>query len=181
MPTLAYPDPVLDDGTLRLRPWAEDDIGCVEEAGQDPLIPLYTTVPPVFTPEEGVAFVHRQWSRLTDGQGVSLAIADQATDRAVGLVILTVQPQTGVAGIGYWIVPSARGGRRASRAVRLATAWGLDRLGFARVEAWVEPDNVASQRTLLAAGFEREGVLRSFLTFGDRRADAVVFSRIADS
>jgi hypothetical protein len=31
---------------------------------------------------------------------------------------------------------------------------------------------------LRAAGFQSEGVLRSYLDTGDRRADAVVFSRI---
>ena len=47
------------------------------------------------------------------------------------------------------------------------------------MEAWTEPANTGSQRVLLHAGFAREGVLRSFLSFGDRRADAVVLSRIA--
>jgi RimJ/RimL family protein N-acetyltransferase len=32
---------------------------------------------------------------------------------------------------------------------------------------------------LAAAGFTREGVLRSFLAYADRRVDVVVFSRIA--
>lgn len=45
--------------------------------------------------------------------------------------------------------------------------------------AFPEPDNIASHRTLEAAGFQREGVLRDFLALGDRRADAVVFSRLA--
>jgi ribosomal-protein-alanine N-acetyltransferase len=56
---------------------------------------------------------------------------------------------------------------------------GASRSGHARVEAWVEPENVASQSLLTAAGFTREGVLRSFLAYPTRRADAVVFSRIA--
>jgi [ribosomal protein S5]-alanine N-acetyltransferase len=52
--------------------------------------------------------------------------------------------------------------------------------GLARVEAWVEPENLPSQRVLTAARFRREGVLRSFLSCAGRRADAVVFSRTAD-
>jgi RimJ/RimL family protein N-acetyltransferase len=50
----------------------------------------------------------------------------------------------------------------------------------ARLEAWVEPGNRPSQRLLAATGFTREGVLRSFLSFPDQRADAIVFSRIRD-
>ena len=60
----------------------------------------------------------------------------------------------------------------------LPSDWALPALGVARLEAWVEPDNEPSLRVLAAAGFAREGVLRSFLTLGGRRADAVVLSRI---
>lgn len=179
MSPLAYPEPELSDGVIRLRPWNGDDLACIEEAATDPRIPEGTTVPARFSVAAGRAFVERQHGRLTSGQGVSLAITDSASARAVGLVILTMRPQPGVGGIGYWLVPSARGHGRAGRAADLVTRWGLEHLHLARVEAWAEPENVASHRTLEAAGFQREGVLRDFLALGDRRADAVVFSRLA--
>ena len=105
---LRYPEPELTDGVVRLRKWAEDDLACVEEASHDHTITEGTTVPPVFSPEEGRAFVHRQWSRITDGVAISLAIADVDTNRAQGLVILPMRPQAGVAGLGYWLAASAR-------------------------------------------------------------------------
>jgi hypothetical protein len=46
---------------------------------------------------------------------------------------------------------------------------------FARVEALVVPDNVASQRVLEKAGFRREGKLRSYLVFEHGRADALIY------
>lgn len=49
----------------------------------------------------------------------------------------------------------------------------------AGIEAWVEPDNTGSQRVLKMKGYLLEGKLRSFLTFGARRADVLVYSRIA--
>lgn len=176
---LGYPQPELNDDVVRLRPWTRDDLGCIEQAGHDPRIPRGTSVPASFTPAEGVAFIERQWSRLTEGLGVSQAITDVGTDQAVGLMWLALRPQPGVVGIGYWLVPDARARGLAARAVDLTATWALGELGVARVEAWVEPDNVASQRTLATAGFEREGVLRNFLTIDDRRTDAVVYSRIA--
>ncbi|WP_211772288.1 GNAT family N-acetyltransferase [Kutzneria sp. CA-103260] len=126
-----------------------------------------------------MAYIARQHARLTSGQGVSLVIASQHTDEAVGHINLMRRPQPGVAGIGYWIVPSARRRGIASRAISLTTAWGLSAGDFARIEAWVEPDNHASQRVLERNGYLREGRLRSFLTFGDRRADVLVYSRIS--
>ena len=138
-----------------------------------------TTVPVEWSPEEGLQFVERQWSRLASGAGVSLAIADAQTDRAVGCVTLMHRPAPhGGVGLGYWVVPAARGGGVASRAAALAADWALERPGVARVEALVEPANVASQRVVASAGFEREGLLRSYLQIGDRRADAIIYSRL---
>ena len=178
MTSLSYPD-LLTDGVVRLRPWREADVGCVEQASRDSRIPEGTTVPAHYTHQEGLAFIHRQHGRLTSGQGVSLAVAEVGTDRAVGLVILTIRPQSEVAGIGYWIIPSVRGRGIASRAVALMTEWGLGAAGFVRVEGWVEPGNHPSQRVLEANGYVLEGRLRSFLALGARRADALVYSRIA--
>ena len=129
-------------------------------------------------PGEGLAFVQRQHRRLTSGQGVSLAIASDDTGEAFGLVILLARPQPGVAGLGYWVVPAARQRGLARRAVGLMTEWGLET--FALIEAWVEPDNDASQRVLAANGFQCEGLLRSFLVIRSRRADVRVYSRIRD-
>lgn len=109
---------------------------------------------------------------------MSLAIAGHGTGEAVGLVILQPRPQAGVAGLGYWIVPTARRQGLASRAVGLMTEWGLGT--FARIEAWVEQGNDASRKVLAANGFQHEGLLRSFLVIGSRRADMLVYSRIRD-
>src|SRR4051812_31916985 len=176
----AYPDPELTDGVVRLRRWSDRDVACIEAAAADARIPAGTTVPAFFTREAGRAFVRRQWSRLEEGAGLSLAVADVDGDDARGLVVLLVRPQPGVAGLGYWIVPEARRGGRATRAVGLLSAWALCQAGFARVEAWVDPDNEPSQRALAAAGFVREGVLRSFLGRDGAHGDAVVFSRTVD-
>jgi RimJ/RimL family protein N-acetyltransferase len=104
---------------------------------------------------------------------------DLERDRAVGLVSLMLRPQPLVIGLGYWVVPSARKRGIARRAVALASEWAIGAGGYARIEAWVEPDNRPSQSVLLAAGFELEGRLRSFLAVGDSRSDALVYSRLA--
>ncbi|MGI5146861.1 GNAT family N-acetyltransferase [Plantactinospora sp. CA-294935] len=175
--SLAYPPP-LHDGVVRLRPWRDTDLSCVEQASQDPRIPQGTTVPAHYTTEAGLTYIARQHARLTSGQGVALAITHQHTDQAIGHINLIARPQQGVAGIGYWIVPDARRQGIASRAISLTTTWGLSPGNFARIEAWVEPDNHASQRALEINGYLQEGRLRSFLTFGTRRADVLVYSRI---
>ncbi|GAA2498700.1 GNAT family protein [Terrabacter carboxydivorans] len=173
---LPYPDPALGDGQVGLRRWRESDVECIRLAGTDPRITAATTVPVEGTPEEAIAFIRRQWSRADEREGVSLAVVDVDDDRAVGLVWVALRPQQHVGGLGYWVVPPARGRGVATAAVRLVVPWALEALHLQRLEAWVEPDNLASQRTLLSAGFALEGRLRSILTLGGRPSDALVFS-----
>src|SRR3954454_12794519 len=178
---LSYPVPDLSSCDVKLRRWRDRDLSCVRAASKDLRIAAGTTVPARFTEAEGAAFIRRQWQRADHGEGLSMAIAGAADDDAVGLLWLAVRPQPGVLGLGYWIVPEARGRGFGTRAVRLCADWAVARPGIARLEAWVEPDNQPSQRLVVSAGFAREGVLRSFLSFADRRADAIVFSRVRDN
>ena len=177
----AHPEP-LGDGVVVLRAWEDRDLSCVEQASSDPRIPTGTTVPAVFTPAEGLAWLARQRDRYDSGQGISFAVARRAdpgtADEAVGLVVLLRRPQEGVLGLGYWVVPAARGEGVAGRAVGLATGWALTEARADRVEAWVAPENEASRRTLQRNAFVHEGRLRSFMAFDGVRTDLDVFSRL---
>ena len=118
--------------------------------------------------------------RLALGEGLSFAIADVAEAVARGYAGLLLRETPGTAGIGYWLVPDARGGGRATRAVGLLARWALAEAGVVRVEAHVEAGNHASQRVLERAGFRREALLRSYLAFPTRRADALVYALVRD-
>jgi [ribosomal protein S5]-alanine N-acetyltransferase len=127
------------------------------DAATDPSIPGGTTVPTLYTPQAARAFIRRQWQRAENDEGVSMAIAATESDDALGLLWLGIRPQAGVLGLGYWVVPAARRRGLGSHAIRLAVDRALREAGIARVEAWVEPENVASQALLTAAGVRREG------------------------
>src|SRR5260221_1428429 len=150
-------------GEFRLRPFTLADIDAVREASSDPHIPLITTVPAAFTEDEGRRFIERQWSRAEQGTDYSFAIAGAGTDRAVGQVGLWLKDiSQGRASVGYWVVRSARGGGTAGAAVRALTRWAHQDLQVPRLELQVEPWNTASIRTAEKAGYQREGLLRSW-------------------
>jgi hypothetical protein len=118
-------DVSLTDGVVMLRRWATDDLPCIEEAGTDPYIPAITTVPVEWSVASGQAFIEQQWSRSVSGEGISLAIHSSELGRAVGLVSMMLRPQPDVIGLGYWVVPSARGRGLAGRAALLAKQLGV--------------------------------------------------------
>ena len=176
---LRYPTAPLVGGGVRIRPWrSPDDLPCVRAAGSDPEIPAGTTVPAVFTEAAGRAFLERQHARLRRGEGISQAVVAGDRDEAVGLVYLARRPQPWIAGLGYWLIPSARGRHLATSAVRLVSEWALEELDILRLEAWVAPDNVPSQRVLDHAGFACEGRLRTFLQIGGQTTDGLVYARV---
>jgi len=176
---LKYPIGALVGKRVQIRPWrSPEDLPCVQAAGADPDIPAGTTVPARFTEAAGLAFLGRQAARLERGEGISQAVVECRTDEAVGLVYLDRRPQPWIAGLGYWLVPSARGRHLGSGAVRLISDWALRELDILRLEAWVAPDNQPSQRVLSRAGFAQEGRLRNFLQLHGRTTDGLVFARV---
>ena len=84
--------------------------------------------------------------------------------RAVGGVGFKGQPDGGCVEVGYGLAPSARGHGYAAEAVVALLALATDH-GLSRVIADTTVDNIASQRTLLRAGFRlvsTDGELRCY-------------------
>jgi RimJ/RimL family protein N-acetyltransferase len=175
---LAWPDPPLADDVIHLRPFAPTDLDLVRAASEDPYIPLITSVPWAYSDAEGAAYLARQEERLAAGVGWSLVVAERAGGRPLGSVGLWPRDRT-AASFGYYVIPAARGRGLAARGVRLLAAWAFGR-GFERLELTVEPWNVASQRTAERAGFRREALLRSLMTFGGVRRDLWMYGRLPD-
>jgi RimJ/RimL family protein N-acetyltransferase len=83
-------------------------------------------------------------------------ITRQADGQAVGGIGFMGQPDGGCIEIGYGLAPSARGHGYAAEAVIAVLALAADH-GVSKVVADTTVDNVASQRTLIRAGFRFVG------------------------
>ena len=169
---LGYPEPPLADELVSLRAWRQTDIATVIDASRDPYIPKVTSVPAPFTKGAGERWLERQDVRSRSGLGVSLAIADPRSDEAIGAVVLMHRGH-GVYGLGYWLLPPARGRGLASRAVALVVEWALGQPAVAELEALVEPWNERSSRVVERAGFSRDRLLRAEISIAGREADVV--------
>lgn len=165
---------------VRLRPFSMGDLALVEEASADSFIPLLTTVPSAYTSAGGEAFINRQLGRRTNGEGWSLAIHDERTDRAAGQIGLWVRNLArGRAEIGYWVAPSARGRGLAGRATSVLSDWALATLDISRLSLFIEPWNTGSIRAAEAAGYQQEGLLESWERVDGVAKDMLSFVRIA--
>jgi [ribosomal protein S5]-alanine N-acetyltransferase len=166
---------------VRLRPIADADIPRVVAALQDPEIPRWTRVPSPYGEEDA-----REWQRLAaEGQeaatDLALLIVDAEDDRLLGAIGLHgMAPYTGRCYAGYWLAADARGRGAATHALRLLCEFAFDRLGIARIELWIDPENPASIAVAERMGFQREGLMRSFLEVKGERRDMWMYSLLPE-
>jgi RimJ/RimL family protein N-acetyltransferase len=171
--------PTLRGGRVLLRPWTAADADDVLAACQDPDIQRWTTVPSPYRRSDAVAYVTEAAPAAWEDGGAVFAVVEAATGRTVGSIGAHGM-RDGVAHVGYWTAPGARGRGFTSDALRTLTRWFLRDGGAARVELVVEPANAASVRVAAAAGFTAEGVLRQRLVLRGRRADVVMYSMLPE-
>lgn len=172
-----WPEVAPAHGDVVLRRFTDRDVALVRELSTDPYVPLVTTIPGAATESQALEWIDRNRRRREDGIGFSFAVADAATDRAVGQVGLWLtELPSGRASAGYLVAPGARGRGFAGSALAAATAFAWTVPGLHRVQLFIEPSNEASVRTARGAGYEPEGLLRSYQDIGGRRRDMLVFA-----
>jgi RimJ/RimL family protein N-acetyltransferase len=94
----------------------------------------------------------------------------------------TISIENHRAEIGYWMHLPMRGKGIGTMATKMITDYGFDTLGFKRIEAAVDTDNTASQKLLISAGYQREGIMHQRVTRsnGDQ-IDMVMLAAINES
>lgn len=81
--------------------------------------------------------------------------------------------------LGYWIASDWGGQGRMTQAVQRMTEFGFRQIGLHRIEAACVPENEASARVLLRAGFEEEGFARGYLRIDGCWRDHRLFAIVA--
>ena len=181
------PDPgqVVDAERIRLRPPRMADYGAwsaLREASQGFLQPWEPTWPSDDLTRTAFRRRLALYQRDQDlGQGHAFFVFRRGDGALVGGVtlrnVLRGVAQTGT--LGYWV------GERFARqgytleAVQTITRFAFGRLGLHRLEAACCPENDASRRLLLKAGFELEGRAREYLKINGRWRDHLLFGLVA--
>ena len=180
-PLPPWPDVPPTCGPVALRAFRPTDLPMAFDLSTDPYAPLIGTMPAQATEAEAAAWIERQQGRWAEGAGFSFAIAEAATDRAVGSAGLWLRElPAGRATAGYFIAPGDRGRHLAAAALTALTGFGWTIPELHRTELYIEPWNTASVRTAERAGYLREGLLRSHTEIAGRRRDMLSFAAVRD-
>jgi RimJ/RimL family protein N-acetyltransferase len=175
--------PELQSGPVVLRPFSFSDLPLIRLASTDSYIPSVTSVPSAYSDDGGRAFIERQLSQASGGHGYPFAIAESSCPgRGLGGMGLWLHEiESGRASIGYWVAPSARGHHYAGWALRALVTFAFTVLAIPRLHLFVEPWNVASQRTAEFAGFTQEALLREWERIDDVQRDVYSYALLRQS
>ena len=158
---MAEPPVVLTDGVITLRVWEAGDAVAVFAACQDGEIARFLPIPQPYTEASAREFVDIRRADSDGDHERSFAIVDAVSGGLLGSIARHRRTEHR-AEFGYWLAPEARGRGIATRALCLIRDWSLDASGLIRLELFTHPDNHASGRVALRAGFVREGVRRAW-------------------
>jgi RimJ/RimL family protein N-acetyltransferase len=174
--------PTLSRGLITLRKPNEGDIEAIYHGCQDPLIPQFTAISTNYTMAHALDYVQRVDASLATQRELPLVIeygngGDREFAGTISFHSLSIKNSVGE--IGYWITSNMRGKGICTTAVRMLTDFGFQTIGFKRIEALVDRENLSSQKLLENAGYEREGILKNKITRDDgRQVDMFIFSAL---
>ena len=174
-----WPDevPTLKSGSLTMRPMRPSDAEDIYRAVQDPEIPKFTTLPADYPIDLAIEFANtRAAASFVNKTELVFVIEDSRLATATypysngfaGVMSLhTIDIPNHRAEIGYWLAKEARGHGICTKAAELITEYGLMTIGFKRIDGIVDVRNEPSKAALLKAGYEFEGIMKSYVTRRD--------------
>src|SRR5690606_26319433 len=161
---------------VRLRPLSFGDAVAFAEGSADPDVRRYGHLPePVYTPESVRSMIEREvLPGLARGDLAVLAVADIERDEFLGSVVL-FDVTDRRAEVGFWVHPAHRGSGVTAAGLALAARFASGS-GLSELTARTMPENAASHRVLVAAGFVCRGRGTDTAPSG-RTAEVLYFSR----
>ncbi len=176
--------PTITRGLITLRKPHLDDTQAVFDGCQDPLIPRFTAISTDYSMAHALDYVQRTDASVRTQRELPFVIEygngdDRVFAGTISFHSLSVKNSVGE--LGYWMTSSMRGKGIATTAARMLTDYGFITIGFKRIEAVVDRDNVASLKLLESAGYQREGLLRNKISRDDgRQVDMYIYAALPE-
>jgi RimJ/RimL family protein N-acetyltransferase len=168
---------------LHLAPWQEQAASTFRLGLNDPEVRRWDGMSdPLQDDEAALARIRSRAEGWLRGDLAAFCITDAATGEILGSAELhRIEPRRRSGGIGYWLLPTARGRGVATRAVDLCTRWAFETLGLHRIELGHATANDPSCRVALRTGYAAEGVARDAMPLPapGEYADMHIHARLA--
>lgn len=177
--------PRIEGGQVRLRMHRPDDLDRMHEGATDPRTVYWLgRMPHPYSREQAADFLLHRSGGMAAGTDLHWMLADPVSDALLGTVSL-MHLAEGMAEVGYWAHPDARGRGVMTEAVRLACRHAVIHpddggLGLHRLHATVAVDNLASRHVLEECGFRLVGTERRSVLVRDGMHDGAAYELLAE-
>lgn len=163
------PFPTLETKRLRLRRMAQSDVEAFYDMRCAPEMHLHTDTKADQSLDETRAYIDKMNQGINEDKWLIWAIEVMETGIVIGSIsIWNINLETMTAELGYGIAPSYQGQGFMKEALDCVTAFGLEVMGLAALEAFTEKDNVPSVRLLEKCQFVKTGEVDDEGYFSDR-------------
>ena len=176
----ALPDfPLLQGERVRLRGPRLDDADALFAIFSASAVMRYWSRPPMLVRDEAEKLIGEIDEGFRARTLLNWMIVD-ATDAVIGTCTLfRFDPRHRRAELGYALHPAHWDRGLAHEATTLALDWAFDTLRLHRIDASIDPGNLASRQLLLRQGFVVEGCQRESFFVGDVVTDSELLGLLA--
>ena len=165
---------------LLLRPLHEADARDLFAVFSDVRVSRYLSHPAWTDIDSAHELIARTVAAVQADKYLYLGIERAGDGRLIGeCSLFNLMPQCRRAEVGYTLAHEAWGKGYIGEALVALLEFGFVRLGLNRVEADVDPRNVASAKTLERLGFQKEGLLRQRWIVGNEVSDSALYGLLA--
>ncbi|MCM3759009.1 GNAT family N-acetyltransferase [Sporosarcina aquimarina] len=155
--------PIIETERLLLREVQKEDSTDMLSYLSDKDVVKHMGLNPFHTVKEAEEEIEWYQQIYKDSTGIRWGISLKDNGRVIGSCgFLNRQPKHFRTEIGYELSKEYWGKGIASEALEAVVKYGFQHLQLERIEALIEPANVASLKLLTKNGFEKEGLLRHY-------------------
>jgi ribosomal-protein-alanine N-acetyltransferase len=173
----------LIDSELLLKPISYFDKSAwdqVRALNQDWLMPLEASkhkVDPFLRTPSFIQMVRLLNKERRAGRSISFGIFLNSKKKFIGQITLGGITYGALRGahIGYWIDKRYSGKGFITRAVKMVSNYGFEKLNLHRIEIAMRPENEASKKVAIKAGYKFEGERKNFLHIAGQWRNHMVF------
>ncbi|MFM0213588.1 GNAT family N-acetyltransferase [Paraburkholderia sediminicola] len=161
---------------LILRPLRDEDAQALFAIWSDADAMRYFSFPAMTCFDQATDRVVRKLKTSANGQDLIFVLELRATGEVLGdCALFHADEQCRRAEIGFSLQRNHWGGGYMSEAASALIEHAFGTLNLRRIEADIDPRNVASARLLERLGFVREGLLRDRWMVGDQVSDSALY------
>lgn len=127
------------------------------------------------------SWYERTLARHAEGSAMQFVIVEKASQQVIGTCLLfRFEPASARAELGYVLGQPYWGAGYMHEALSALLGFAFETLALRRIEAEVDPRNLASDRLLLRLGFTREGLLRQRWVMKGEAKDSNIYGLLRD-